>query len=77
MKPTFITNWEENGQPFTSTGNGPQTIKLLKRLARQEIQAEANQIGEPKGGGCTYSHRDSVAFGWWLKTIVRGKASRE
>lgn len=44
MKPTFITNWEENGQPFTATGSGPETIKLLKRLARQKIQAEARQI---------------------------------
>lgn len=76
MKPTFITNWEENGQPFTATENGPETIKLLKRLARQRIQAEARQIREPKGGGCTYRHKNSVAFGWWLKTIVRGKAGK-
>ena len=44
MKPTFITNWEENGHPFTANGSGPETIKLLKRLARQKIQAEARQI---------------------------------
>ncbi len=72
-KPMFITSWKEKGQPFTATGSGPETIKLLKRLASQRILAYSRQIGEPESKGGTYSAK---IYGWYLQTLVRGKADK-
>lgn len=74
-QPIFITNYESNGETLTATGSGPETIKLLKRLAKAGIRAKSSQGGEPEGKGGVYRNRDGT-YGWWLKTIVRGKATK-
>jgi hypothetical protein len=70
----FLVLYTVAGFPKAETLTEVQTVRLLKRLAKQAIDATAVQKFAGEGGGRTFRKEDG-SWGWELTTIRKRRTA--